>query len=225
VIRCASILWRLALTALLGIMAYFAFQFGQHAASWTERVIDRQADKTRAELSKSVTDSRKDILREVAALRKDTMRQMDDLRTTADARIAAIAASADAQLARTNDTVAALRSDLRPTLAHMEAITAHADEASGILLARNALPAQLLGVTAAAKVTLGETAQTMRTVRDVAATEGPATAKAVRIAAEQAGGIATDVHTFTTEATRPVPWYRKVGSILYSGARLGTALF
>ena len=41
-------------------------------------------------------------------------------------------------------------------------MTAHVDTASGILLARNALPAEILGVTGAAKVAFGETAQTLR---------------------------------------------------------------
>lgn len=59
-------------------------------------------------------------------------------------------------------------SDLRPTLRNAESITGHADEAAAILFRRDALPAQVLGVLGGAKVTLGETAQTMRTVRSAA---------------------------------------------------------
>ena len=204
----ASIAWRLALAALLGIMAYFAYQFGTHAATWAERVVNRQTDRVLATTRDAIHDSRKDVLREVAALRKDTMRQMDELRITADARLVDVARIADKQLSRTNDTVASVVTAFEPSLSHIESITAHADEASAILLARNGLPAQLLGVTAAAKVTLGETAQTMRTVRDTtpqiaaniqrATDESALTAEQSRIAMKN-----------LAEATKPLPrWLR-----------------
>jgi len=221
----ASALWRLALAALLTLLAYLAFEFGLHFGDWAERILDREAGRLTAAATAEIDTTRREVLREVASLRRDTTRQLTDLRLTADARIAAIAASADAQLSRTNDTVAGFRADLGPTVQHVENITAHADDASAILLRRDALPAQVLGLTAAAKVTLGETAQTLRTVRDITAAEGPSTARAIREAAQQSSGIATDIHTFTTAAVAPVPWYRKIGSVLYTGARVGTAIF
>lgn len=221
----SSLVWKIPLGALLSVTAWFAYQFGMHAGDWAEKVLTDQTTRVLTASMDAIHDSRKDVLREVTALRKDTMRQLDELRNTADARLSDIATRAEGQFSQANDTLAGISSHIVPTLDHVESITGHADEASAILFARNGLPAQLLGVTAAAKVTLGEAAQTMKTIRDTTATEGPATAAAIREVTQQAGGIATDVHTFTTAATRPVPWYRKVGSILYSGARVGAALF
>jgi hypothetical protein len=51
---------------------------------------------------------------------------------------------------------------LKPTFDNAAAITAQVRDASAILLRHDALPAQLLGLTDAAKVTLGQTAETMR---------------------------------------------------------------
>jgi hypothetical protein len=51
---------------------------------------------------------------------------------------------------------------LKPTFDNAAAITAQVRDSSAILLRLDALPAQLLGLTDAAKVTLGQTAETMR---------------------------------------------------------------
>jgi len=219
-----SLLWKLPLGVLLGILAVGAYLMVKDAPAWMQSQIQREADKTRTATRQAITENMRPILGEAKAWRKDTNRQLDDLRNTVDAHATDLAVRADKQLTRTNDTIAGLRNDIQPSLTHVEAITQHADEASAILFRRDALPAQMLGLTAAAKVTLGETAQTMRTVRDIAAKEGPATAKAVRVGAEQLSGVATDFHTLTTDATKPIPWYRKMGSILYTGSKVVTAL-
>ena len=51
---------------------------------------------------------------------------------------------------------------MKPTFDNAAAITAQVRDASAILLRLDALPDQLLGLTEAAKVTLGQTAETMR---------------------------------------------------------------
>jgi hypothetical protein len=86
--------------------------------------------------------------------------------------------------------------------ANAASITAHADEASAILFRRDALPAQLLGVTAAAKVTLGETAQTMRTVRDAAPEISAAAIKVSNSVASIADSGAQEAKKFTAPQTR-----------------------
>jgi len=58
-----------------------------------------------------------------------------------------------------------LHADLKPSIDHANSITAHADEATAILFRRDALPAQVLGVLGGAKVTLGQTAETMRDIQ------------------------------------------------------------
>jgi len=220
-----SLLWKLPLGVLIGILAWGAYLAVEYAPAWTQAQIQREADKTRTATRQAIAENMRPVLGEVKAWRKDTNRQLDDLRSMVDTHATDLAVRADKQLTRTNDTVAALRNDIQPSLTHVEAITQHADEASAILFRRDALPAQMLGLTAAAKVTLGEAAQTMRTVRDTTAAEGPATAKAIREATQQVSGIAADIHTFTTDAVAPVPWYKKVGRLLYSGAILGANFF
>lgn len=96
--------------------------------------------------------------RQVAALRQDALARVDTALTTADRRIGGTLARVDTALG----TVEALRKDLAPTIANAASITAHVNEASAILCCRDALPAQVLGLTAAAKVTMGEWAQPSR---------------------------------------------------------------
>lgn len=125
---------------------------------------------------------------------------------------------------RTRDAlgqVAGLRGDLQPTLAHAASITAHADGAAAILFRRDALPAQLLGLTAAAKVTLGETAQTMRTVRDAAPLF---VAQGQKITADF-GGITANINRLTKPH-----WYDRLlgyglnGAILFRELHPATSL-
>jgi len=85
------------------------------------------------------------------------MAEAAQIRITADRRVGDTLGRVDVTLAQ----VDALRADLKPTLENAASITAHANEASAILFRRDALPAQLLGLTGAAKVTLGQTAETM----------------------------------------------------------------
>ena len=179
----ADAIWRFALAAFLVVLAWQAYSLRKLPA-WAQVQITREGDNTRAAALSAIADTRKDLLKEVAntraevlqqvtALRADVMTRADTLESNADTRIVEISGKLDAQLTRTNDTLASVAGGLQPTLTNTASITAHADGAAAILFRRDALPAQLLGVTAAAKVTLGETAQTMRTIRDAT----PATVK------------------------------------------------
>jgi len=95
---------------------------------------------------------------QIAALRTDVMGEVAQIRTTADRRLGDTLARVDVALGEVHE----IRGDFQPILAHVNNITEHADDATKILFARNALPAQLLGLTAATKVTMGEWTQLSR---------------------------------------------------------------
>lgn len=117
-----------------------------------------QIQAARGDLTGQVAAVRVDLFRQVGALRVDTTKLANRVVDTTDRRVGDSLARVDAALAKVEE----LRGDLKPTLDNTAAITAQAKDASEVLLRRDALPAQLLGLTAAAKVTLGQAAETMR---------------------------------------------------------------
>jgi hypothetical protein len=78
---------------------------------------------------------------------------------------------------------------------------------------------QMLGLVAASKVTAGETAQTMRTVRDAA----PKIVASVADVGNSADGIAADVQREADEATKPKRWWQKILGPIYTVGRLVAA--
>lgn len=177
-----SVLLRLSIATFFGFSTWQVYNL-RKLPKWTERQITREAELTRTATTEAVKDNLEPVLKEVKAWRKDTDKQIthltdltlgpeNSLRTDVMHRIDTLSntlntsiADADKQLTQANTTITELKISLKPTLDNVESITKHADEASAILFRRDALPAQILGLTAAAKVTLGETAQTMRQVR------------------------------------------------------------
>lgn len=113
---------------------------------------------------------------------------------------------ADARTGQALEQIAGLRMDLQPTLANTASITAHADEAAAILLRRDALPAQTLGLLAAAKVTAGETALTMRAVAKAA----PELASAAVSTGKSVESIAASADKEAKELTRPRSFRQKL---------------
>lgn len=191
--------------------------------------IDRQAAETRNAALLAISDTRKDALGEIANLRRDlltrvdslsakadqqltstrqeVLAQVDGLRYTANSRIGDTLKLADAAIAEVRN----LHAEVSPILMNAAQITEHANAASAILLRRDALPAQILGLTAAAKVTLGESAQTMRTIRD-------STPKFVA----QGQAIATDFQGITANINRLTKphWYDRLLGYTLNGAIL-----
>jgi hypothetical protein len=205
---------------LLDARALVKAQFGvaQREGQKTRDLLERQANQLRADVmarldtisgkaDAQLTATRREALAEIAAWRSDTAGQLAGIRADA---LEAVGMAA-APVSEVAETVAEIHQDLKPTLDHAASITAHADEASAILLRRDALPAQVLGLTAAAKVTLGETAQTMRSVKD-------ATPKI----AESAVAIADDARREADAIARPKHWYERILGPAYAAARVIT---
>jgi ABC-type transporter Mla subunit MlaD len=229
------------LTALTGV-AVQAILF-LHAATVAARALpvavsaELQATRTslvdeitgaRADVTGQVEAAREDLLsrtdRQVSALRGDVMGEIAEIRDAADRRVGDTLARVDTALG----TVNALHDDLKPTLDNASAITAQARDASAILLRRDALPAQLLGVTAAAKVTLGQTAETMRDIQR-ATPEIVDNIKATTQASTEASkNTALVMHNFA-EATKPLPKWARVAlavapPVVQVGATIATTV-
>ena len=201
----------------------------------TRAALLAQIQATRGDLSGQVESTRKDLLgrteRQAVALRGDVMGEVSEIRKTADRRLGDTLARVDAALAQ----VDALRADLKPTLENAASITAHVDDASAILLRRDALPAQILGVTAAAKVTLGQTAETMRDIERATPRmlstwdEIGANVKATTQASTEASRNTAQVMANFARATKPLPTWVRIGlavapPVAQVGASVATAL-
>jgi hypothetical protein len=209
---------RLKLALSCALLAAFAGLVVQailllHAATVAARAlpgaISGELAATRTALLTEIDAARADVSGQIAATRKDVLAEADGqlsaVRDVADQRLGDALARVDRALG----TVDALRQDLQPTLANVKALTDHANEASAILLRRDALPAQLLGVTAAAKVTLGQTAETMRDIQR-ATPEIVTNIKATTQASTEASrNTALVMHNFA-EATKPLPRWARV---------------
>jgi hypothetical protein len=136
-----------------------------------------------------------------------------EIRKAADRRLGDTLGRVDTALG----TVNALHDDLKPTLENAAAITAHAKDASAILLRRDALPAQLLGLTGAAKVTLGQTAETMRDIQRATPqmlstwNEIGTNVKATTEASTEASRNTAQVMANFARATKPLPTWARIG--------------
>jgi ABC-type transporter Mla subunit MlaD len=190
----------------------------------TRGALVSEIELTRGALIGEVHSAREDLLgrtdRQVTALRGDVTADLAQIEEAADRRIGDTLGRMDVALG----TVNALRGDLKPTLENTAAITAQAREASVILLRRDALPAQLLGVTAAAKVTLGQTAETMRDIQR-ATPEIVDNIKATTEASTEASKNTAQVMANFAKATKPLPaWARVVLAIAPPAVQTGATI-
>jgi hypothetical protein len=183
----------------------------------TRAVLISELQATRADLGGQVDAARKDVLAkadgQLGALQSESFRQIAEFRGVADRRLGDTLARVDTALGMVNQ----LHTDLQPTLANAESITAHASEASAILFRRDALPAQILGLTAAAKITLGQTATTMRSIQE-ATPQMLATVqqvgdnvKATTEASTAASRNTAQVMANFARATKPLPTWVRIG--------------
>jgi len=117
--------------------------------------VDSQASGLGAAAFDQVKQLRGDLFSEVANWRTATTEQITGIRADTLTAVSTVMQPA-------NDLVASLK----PTIDHAQSISAHADEATTMLFRRDALPAQILGTLGATKVTMGQTALTMKKVEE-----------------------------------------------------------
>jgi hypothetical protein len=194
----------------------------------TRGALVSEIEVTRSALIGEVHSAREDLLgrtdRQVTALRGDVMGEVAEFRVAADQRVGDALGRVDTALG----TVNAIHDELKPTFENTAAITAQAKDASAILFRRDALPAQLLGLTAAAKVTLGQTAETMRDIQR-ATPEIVKNIKATTEASTEASKNTAQVMANFAKATKPLPvWARVVLAVappvVQTGATIVTTL-
>jgi ABC-type transporter Mla subunit MlaD len=179
--------------------------------SATVSVLSGEVAAARDALIGEVRAARQDVLlrseRQAVALRQDMLREAAEIREAADRRVGDTLARADAAL----ETAQGLRGDLKPVLDAAQDTLQDADRTVADL------HPQVLGLVAASKVTAGETAQTMRSLRDAVPNfiaQGNAIAGNVSVATEEFSGVATNLN----KITKP-KWYdRLIGYGLSFGA-------
>jgi hypothetical protein len=207
---CRCLAW-LSIAALFAVLAYQAFtlpaRLEADARSAETRVL-AQITGLRSDLNGQVAGLRSDLTGESAAWRNTTDKRLGSIQGDVAIRLDTALVRADARLGDVTAAVAGLRADLAPTLAHAASVAQHADEASAILLRRDALPAQLLGTVAAARVTLGETAETMRDFRRATPALLTGIDHVVANSNKTTDATATVMGNFA-KATKPLPtWLR-----------------
>ncbi len=207
----------LASLAALAITACLLVRCATHTIRSLPAVMSAEIAATRAEIMRQIEAARIEALvtvdRQATALQARSFQQIAEIRNVADRRIGDTLTRVDRALL----TIEGLRGDLQPALTNVREISTHANEASAILFRRDALPAQLLGLTAAAKVTLGQTATTMRAIQE-ATPQMLATVqqvgdniKATTEASTEASRNTAQVMANFARATKPLPTWARVG--------------
>jgi hypothetical protein len=197
------------LCALTGL-AVCAMQLVRATAA-TVSVLPGEMTATREALLGEVRAARKDVLarseRQAVGLRQDLRATAEEIREAADRRVGDTLARADAALETAED----LRGDLKPVLDAAQDTLHDADRTVADL------HPQVLGLVAASKVTAGETAQTMRSVRDAVPNfiaQGNTIAGNVSTATVEFSGVASNLNRITKPK-----WYdRLIGYGLSFGA-------
>src|ERR1044071_617395 len=120
-----SLLWKLPLGVLLSLACYGAVQVGKYGPGWCDRILAREAERTRTATKEALADNLRPVLREVKAWRKDTKEEIGLLRTAlldpGSGLSAEVLARADSISDKLDSQLTGLRQQLEPTLTHVEA--------------------------------------------------------------------------------------------------------
>lgn len=142
-----------------------------------------------------ITSAQESLFGEIRGARADLGRSLAAL----DTQVSRALTIADSRAKEATGSIAGLRADLKPVLASTDELLMQSSGAVAVIRP------QALGLIAAAKVTAGETAQTMRTVRDAA----PEIAGSAIGVGKSVDGIAADVHTMTSDFVKPKTFWQK----------------
>lgn len=159
-----------------------------------QSTVHTEMQALRADLRAEIAETRKTLDRQLTTVRKSTEEQVGVTRSEVLARVDTALLSADAQLTAVNTSiahVAKLRDDIQPAIQEVNALSGP--------ISRNTL-----GLIAAAKVTAGETASTMRHVR-LATPEIIASAKRIADNSDKTTELTKDSMANLKRATTPLP--------------------
>lgn len=164
--------------------------------------IDDLGIRAETQIAAARTETLQTVHDEAEATRTAAVGVLNPAITKADDRIGQMEADAVAEMdllrIETLAQVRATRDDFKPGIDSLNELLADR--------ALHAIPAQVLGLAAASKVTMGETAQTMQIVRD----EAKPIATSIKGMADSGRAIAADVRIVADDYVKPRPWYRKV---------------
>jgi hypothetical protein len=173
---------------------------------------ERQLAETRAEALAAVEQAATRAEKQIAALRSDLRAEIGITRVGLLARVDTAGARIDARTAEIQQQV--VESMSRVTNTASSATLLLEDARRGVEVWTKLSPslgANTLGLIAAAKVTAGETAETMREIREAT----PDLLQSVRVSAlasQQAAQSAAETSQHLAEITKPGPrWLRYVG--------------
>ena len=182
------------------------FGVGQREGEKTRELADRHARQIEQDLRLRLDAmiGRVDVAISKTDVRTgEALSVVREFRTTADARLASI----QDQVERTTNGI---RADVRPMLDNAASIEAHTDKAVVDL------HPQVLGLVAAAKVTAGQAAQTMREVERAT----PALLEDAQGIADSVDGIATDAHSITADIAKPKTFWGKAKAFLETAGKI-----
>lgn len=138
------------------------------------------------------------------------------------------------QVGTVANSASRLATDLHETLAGVDNTTAQLKEVAGsATVTLNSLnkvvsDPDIPALIRDARVTVALTGSTMAHVRSTANTiaqAAPDMAASVNKIAGSTAGITSDVHSVTTDLTKPKPWWKQLLSIASAGARIGSTVF
>lgn len=205
--KSAAIAWRLALAALLVTLSVcswrmmVAFERLPTQLDWRLAI---EAQETRAALLPEIDA----LVEEIAATRRALDTQAGQAIRLADRRLAGIEQIAQEEISQVrNDLMAevqTLRNSLESAIGRADKLLADTDRAVQLLTP------QALGLAAAAKVTAGETATTMRDWRRATPALIQGIDQVVRNSNRTTEATATVMQNFAA-ATKPLPRWMRVG--------------
>ncbi len=187
------------------------------------------------QLDAAVIETRAQVLGQVADIEHDTLKHLTALEAKADGRLERIQTDARAELAATRELVATqlgatltradtalaevhgLRSDVAPTLGNLAGITESAltvtrqiAEASPLYLDCESNPSCVYNRVQGTSKAIEKAAMNIGAMSTEVRASIPQQLAAVEKLEMHAAGIAADVHTVTSEYTKPVGFWRKI---------------
>ena len=167
------------------------------ACTWCVMRLPNEIEQTRDVAQKEIVETRLALIKEIQAMRRDVKSELDQTLTLLDQHLTKID---EVRVTEFRDEVALIRSDISNSLDHVNESLDHVNElVDNTNHSVELLTPQALGLVAAAKVTAGETAQTMRTIdREVPAIVGNVKQTTANV----------------TQITKPTRWYVKIGRMI-----------
>jgi len=201
--KSAAIAWRLALAALLVTLSLCSWRLMvayESLPALLDRRFAMEAQETRAVLLPEISA----LVEEIAVARRALDTRAGQAIQVADQRLASVERITEMEISQVRSEVRMLRERIESTITQADKLLADTDRAVQLLTP------QALGLVAAAKVTAGETATTMRDWRRATPALIQGIDQVVRNSNRTTEATATVMQNFAA-ATKPLPRWMRVG--------------